>query len=43
MKDTDNTHMYFFNTEGPRSRYYGRTAAIRLIVTPYDEDKEKHD
>jgi hypothetical protein len=24
--------------EGPRSRRYGRTAAMRLIVQPYDED-----
>jgi hypothetical protein len=24
--------------EGPRSRYYGRTAALRLIVQPCDED-----
>jgi hypothetical protein len=28
----------FFSGEGPRSRRYGRTAAIRLIVKPYDED-----
>jgi hypothetical protein len=27
---------YFF--EGPRSRCYGRTAALRLIVQPCDED-----
>jgi hypothetical protein len=24
--------------EGPRNRRYGRTAALRLIVQPYDED-----
>jgi hypothetical protein len=24
--------------EGPRSRSYGRTAALRLIVQPCDED-----
>jgi hypothetical protein len=24
--------------EGPRSRCYGRTAALRLIVQPCDED-----
>jgi hypothetical protein len=28
--------------EGPRSRRYGRTAAMRLIVQPNDED-EDHD
>jgi hypothetical protein len=28
----------FFFGEGPRSRSYGRTAALRLIVQPYDED-----
>jgi hypothetical protein len=26
--------------EGPRSRRYGRTAALRLIVQPYDEDED---
>jgi hypothetical protein len=26
--------------EGPRSRRYGRTAAMRLIVQPYDEDED---
>jgi hypothetical protein len=24
--------------EGPRSRHYGRTAALRLLVQPCDED-----
>jgi hypothetical protein len=24
----------------PRSRRYGRTAAMRLIVQPYDEDED---
>jgi hypothetical protein len=28
----------FFSGEGPRSRRYGRTAALRLIVQPYDEN-----
>jgi hypothetical protein len=28
----------FFSGEGPRSRRYGRTAALRLIVQPCDED-----
>jgi hypothetical protein len=30
----------FFSGEGPRSRRYGRTAAMRLIVQPYDEDED---
>jgi hypothetical protein len=29
---------YFFYGEGPRSRYYGRTAALRLMVQPCDKD-----
>jgi hypothetical protein len=29
--------------ERPRSRRYGRTAALRLIVQPCDEDEEKDD
>jgi hypothetical protein len=28
----------FFCGEGPRSRCYGRTAALRLIVQPCDEE-----
>jgi hypothetical protein len=28
------------SAEGPRSRRYGRTAAMRLIVQPYDEDED---
>jgi hypothetical protein len=28
----------FFCGEGPRSRRYGRTAALRLLVQPCDED-----
>jgi hypothetical protein len=32
-----------FCGEGPRSRYYGRTAALRLLVQPCDEDEEKDD
>jgi hypothetical protein len=31
---------FFFSGEGPRSRRYGRTAALRLIVQPYDEDDD---
>jgi hypothetical protein len=34
---------YFFFCEGPRSRSYGRTAALRLIVQPCDKDEEKDD
>jgi hypothetical protein len=32
----------FFGGERPRSRSYGRTAALRLIVQLYDEDEEKY-
>jgi hypothetical protein len=34
---------FFFGDEGTRSRCYGRTAALRLIVQPCDEDEEKDD
>jgi hypothetical protein len=34
---------FFFSGEGPRSRSYGRTAAMRLIVQPYDEDEDDDD
>jgi hypothetical protein len=30
--------MCHVSAEGPRSRCYGRTAALRLLVQPYDED-----
>jgi hypothetical protein len=30
----------FFSGEGPRSRRYGRTAALRFIVQAYDEDED---
>jgi hypothetical protein len=30
--------LFFFSGEGPRSRRYGRTAAMRLIVQLCDED-----
>jgi hypothetical protein len=33
----------FFCGEGPRSRCYGRSAALRLIVQTCDEDDEKDD
>jgi hypothetical protein len=29
--------MVFFSAEGPRSRRYGRTAALRLLVQSCDE------
>ena len=35
--------LFFFCGEGPRSRCYGPTAALRLIVQPCDEDEEKED
>jgi hypothetical protein len=37
------TRYFFFCGEGPRCRSYGRTAALRLIVQPCDEDEEKDD
>jgi hypothetical protein len=42
--ETDVLHVLcfvLFCGEGPRSRCYGRTAALRLIVQPCDEDEEK--
>jgi hypothetical protein len=33
---------FFFYCEGPRSRSYGRTAALGLIVQPCDKDEEKN-
>jgi hypothetical protein len=33
---------FFFSSEGPRSRRYGRTSAMRLIVQPYDEDEDDY-
>jgi hypothetical protein len=35
--------IFIFCSEGPRSRIYGHTATLRLIVQPCDEDKEKDD
>jgi hypothetical protein len=32
--------VHYFFIEGPRSRCNGRTAALRLIVQPCDEDEE---
>jgi hypothetical protein len=36
-------HFFFFflHGEGPRSRCYGRTTALRLFVQPYDEDEDE--
>jgi hypothetical protein len=34
---------FFSSGEGPRSRSYGRTAAMRLLVQPYDEDENDDD
>jgi hypothetical protein len=33
-------YVYCFSGVGPRSRRYERTAAMRLIVQPCDEDEE---
>jgi hypothetical protein len=35
--------LYSFRGEGPRSRRYGRTAALRLFVQPCDEDDDNYD
>jgi hypothetical protein len=35
-------HRHLF-LEGPRSRSYGRTTALRLLVQPCDEDEQKDD
>jgi hypothetical protein len=34
--------VFFFSGEGPRNRRYGRTAALRLIVQPCDEDDDHY-
>jgi hypothetical protein len=34
-------YIFFLRGEGPRSRYYGRTTALRLFVQPCDEDEDK--
>jgi hypothetical protein len=36
--DINNEAVFSFSGEGPRSRRYGRTAAMKLIVQPCDED-----
>jgi hypothetical protein len=32
----------FFKGEGPRSRYYEITAALRLLVQPFDENEDDY-
>jgi hypothetical protein len=32
---------FLLHGEGPRSRCYGRTIALRLFVQPYDEDEDE--
>jgi hypothetical protein len=34
---------FFFVMKGPAAESYGRTAALRLIVQPYDEDEDDDD
>jgi hypothetical protein len=31
---------FFLHGEGPRSRFYGHTTALRLFVQPCDEDEQ---
>jgi hypothetical protein len=35
-------YLFFLSGEGPRSRRYGRTAAMRLIVQPCDDDDDDY-
>jgi hypothetical protein len=37
---TSNVGFFYFNGDGPRSRHYGHTAAMGLLVQPYDEDED---
>jgi hypothetical protein len=34
------TILTFFSGEGPRSRRYGRAAAMRFIVRPYEDEDD---
>jgi hypothetical protein len=43
VASTGRYSFFFLSGEGPRSRRYGRTAALRLIVQPYDEDEDDDD
>jgi hypothetical protein len=36
------TRTFFLIDEGPCSRCYGRTTALRLIVQPYDEAEDDY-
>jgi hypothetical protein len=38
----DEDYTFFFSGEGPGSRRYGRTAALRLLVQPCDEDDDDY-
>jgi hypothetical protein len=33
--------LFCLHGEGPRSRCYGRTTALRLFVQPYDDDEDE--
>jgi hypothetical protein len=41
--DTNRTAVFFVCGKGPRSRSYGRTAALRLLVQPCDVDDDNDD
>jgi hypothetical protein len=36
-----NLKLFFLHGEGPRSRCYGRTSALRYFLQPYDEDEDE--
>jgi hypothetical protein len=41
-KIMDPWNVWFFCGEGPRSRRYGRTAALRLLAQPCDENDDDY-
>jgi hypothetical protein len=41
-KGTVQVGLFFFIGEGPRSRRYGRTAALRLLLQPCDGDDDDY-
>jgi hypothetical protein len=43
FKDRVVAQVFFLHGEETRSRSYRRTAALRLIVQPCDEDEQKDD
>jgi hypothetical protein len=43
FRDLTKGENFFFGGEGPRSRRYGRTAALRLLVQPCDADDDDDD